>query len=80
MLATMKSLAVRNENNMIATVTLNNSVQDRDEPIRAFCARLRSQVMGRLLGNCGDVIRFGHPHVAILVSRLHVHSVSVLSL
>jgi len=28
---------------MIARVTLNNSQQDRDEPIRAFCARLRGQ-------------------------------------
>ena len=42
-LAAIKSLAVRDENTMIARVTLNNSRQDRDEPIRSFCARLRGQ-------------------------------------
>ena len=42
-LAAIKSLAVRDENTMIARVTLNNSHQDRDEPIRSFCARLRGQ-------------------------------------
>ena len=42
-LLAIKSLAVRDENTMIARVTLNNSHQDRDEPIRSFCARLRGQ-------------------------------------
>jgi len=42
-LAAIKSLAVRDENTMIARVTLNNSRQDRDEAIRSYCARLRGQ-------------------------------------
>ena len=41
--AAMKKLAVREENTMIARVTLHNMRQDRDEPIRAYGARLRGQ-------------------------------------
>ncbi len=41
--AAMKRLAVREENTMIARVTLHNMKQDRDEPIRAYGARLRGQ-------------------------------------
>ncbi|KAL8569022.1 hypothetical protein ACOMHN_048270 [Nucella lapillus] len=39
----IKSLAVRQENIMVARVHLNQMRQDRDEPIRAFSARLRGQ-------------------------------------
>ena len=39
----IKKLAVRRENNMVARVALHNMKQDRDEPIRNFCARLRGQ-------------------------------------
>ena len=39
----MRSLAVREENTMVARVTLHNMKQDRDEPIRAYGARLRGQ-------------------------------------
>ena len=39
----MKRLAVREENTMVARVALHNMRQDRDEPIRAFGARLRWQ-------------------------------------
>ena len=42
-LAAIKKLAVREENTMVARVTLHNMRQDRDEPIRAFGARLRGQ-------------------------------------
>ena len=42
-LTAMKSLAVREENVMVARVTLHNMRQDRDEPIRSFGARLRGQ-------------------------------------
>ena len=42
-LAAMKILAVREENVMVARVTLHNMKQDRGEPIRAFGARLRGQ-------------------------------------
>ena len=39
----MKILAVREENVMVARVTLHNMKQDRGEPICAFGARLRGQ-------------------------------------
>lgn len=42
-LAAIKKLAVREENTMVARVQLHNMRQDRDEPIRSFCARLRGQ-------------------------------------
>ena len=42
-LAAIKQLAVRQESTMVARVTLHNMYQDRDESIRAFCARLRGQ-------------------------------------
>ena len=43
LLKAIKKLAVREENPMIARVTLGNMRQDRDEPIRSFGARLRGQ-------------------------------------
>ena len=39
----IKRLAVREENAMVARVALHNMKQDRDEPIRAYGARLRGQ-------------------------------------
>ena len=42
-LAAIKKLAVRQENTMVARVALHNMRQDRDEPIRAFGARLAGQ-------------------------------------
>ena len=39
----IKKLAVREENPMVARVTLGNMRQDRDEPIRSFGARVRGQ-------------------------------------
>ena len=39
----MGRLAIREENTMVARVTLHNMKQDRDEPIRAYGARLRGQ-------------------------------------
>ena len=39
----IKRLAVREENVMVARVTLHNMKQDRDETVRAFGARLRGQ-------------------------------------
>ena len=42
-LKAMKTLAVREENTMVARVTLHNMRQDRDEPIRSFGARLSGQ-------------------------------------
>jgi hypothetical protein len=42
-LTAMRRLAVREENAMVARVTLHNMRQDRDEPIRAYGARLRGQ-------------------------------------
>ena len=42
-LAAIKALAVRKENVMVARVALHHMEQDRDEPIRAFVARLKGQ-------------------------------------
>ena len=41
--AAMRGLAIREENTMVARVTLHNMKQDRDEPVRAYGARLRGQ-------------------------------------
>ena len=43
-LAAIKQLAVCQENTMVARVNLHNMRQDRDEPIRAFNARVHGQV------------------------------------
>ena len=42
-LASIKRLAVREENPMVARVALHDMRQDNDEPIRAFGARIRGQ-------------------------------------
>ena len=42
-LKNIKSLAVRQENIMVARMQLHHMRQDRDEPVRAFCARLKGQ-------------------------------------
>ena len=42
-LAAIKTLAVRQENTMVARVTLLNMKQDREETIRSYSARLRGQ-------------------------------------
>ena len=42
-LAAIRSLAVREENAMVARVALHNMRQDQDESVRAFGARLRGQ-------------------------------------
>ena len=42
-LKSIKVLAVRPENIMVARVQLQNIQQDRDEPVRSYCARLRGQ-------------------------------------
>ena len=42
-LSAIKKLAVREENTMVARVTLHNMRQDRDETVRSFGARLRGQ-------------------------------------
>ena len=42
-LKAMRSLAVREENLMVARVQLHNMVQDHDESVRTFAARLRGQ-------------------------------------
>ena len=44
-LAAIKSLAVREENTMVARVTLNDMKQERDESIRSFGARIRWQAI-----------------------------------
>ena len=41
--AAMRKLAVREENTMVARVTLHNMRQDQDEPVHAYEARLKGQ-------------------------------------
>ena len=43
LLAAIRALAVREENPKVARVALSRMVQDREEPIRSFAARLRGQ-------------------------------------
>ena len=57
-LKAMKTLAIREENTMVARVTLHNMRQDRDEPVRAFGARLRGkQVSASLHRNVQAVMQ-----------------------
>ena len=43
LLESIRKLAVRTENTMVARVALHDMHQDRDEPVRSFCARLMGQ-------------------------------------
>ena len=43
LLEAMRSLAIRKENPKVARVALSRMVQDREEPVRAFAARLQGQ-------------------------------------
>lgn len=67
----MKALAVREENAMVARVTLHNMRQDRDEPVRAFGARLRGQASvckyNKPRTGCGHDVNYAE---AILVDVL----------
>ena len=54
-LQAIRVLAVREENSMVARVSLHNMRQDRDETIRSFGARLRGQA-----GVCKFVIKCPH--------------------
>ena len=56
-LKAIRILAVREENTMVARVTLNNTTQDREETIRSFGARLRGQA-----GVCKFIIKFQGCH------------------
>ena len=52
-LKAIRILAVREENTMVAHVTLNNMTQDREETIRSFGARLRGQAgVCKFIINC----------------------------
>ena len=42
-LAAIRTLAVREESSMVARAALYNMKQDREESVRAFCARIRGQ-------------------------------------
>ena len=51
----MRRLAVREENAMVARVTLKNMRQDQDEPIRAYGARLKGQAsVCKYVQQCAD--------------------------
>ena len=50
----IKSLAVREENTMVARVTLHNMSQEHDEPIRSYAARIRGQAnICKYITQCG---------------------------
>ena len=60
-LASMKALAVREENPTIARVTLHGMSQDREESVRAFGARLRGQAsvcQYRKACTCGLIVDY----------------------
>lgn len=52
-LTAIRTLAVREENVMVARVALHNMRQDREEPVRAFGARLRGQAAVCKFIKCG---------------------------
>lgn len=69
-LAHMKTLAVRPENILVARVQLQSLTQDRDEPVRAFCARLRGQARvcnftDQKLCECSKTIDFDYSEVMV---------------
>ena len=50
----IKTLAVRPENPLVARVQLQQLRQDREEPVRSFCARLRGQAsVCQFIKKCG---------------------------
>ncbi|RLC10819.1 MAG: hypothetical protein DRI57_19860 [Deltaproteobacteria bacterium] len=72
-LAAIKRLAVREENTMVARVTLHNMHQDHDEPIRSFGARLRGQaaVCKFLIKctNCDHDVNYTEPVICDCVTK-----------
>lgn len=71
-LAAIKTLAVREENTMVARVALNEMRQDREEPIRSFGARVRGQasVCKYLLQcSCGREINYSEEILRDVVVR-----------
>ena len=77
-LASIKVLAVREENVMVARVNIHNMRQDRDESIRAFGARIRGQAgickySTKCLGCNADVIYAGHILRDVLTRGLDDH-------
>lgn len=72
-LAAMKMLAVREENPMVARVSLHNMRQDRGEPIRAFGARLRGQAgvckFTKACATCGAAVSYSEESVVDVLYR-----------
>ncbi len=67
-LSAIQSLAIRQENTMIARATLHTMRQDRDEPVRAFGARLRGQAsvckFQQQCSNCNHMVDYSESCVA----------------
>ena len=74
-LKNIKTLAVRKENIMVARVQLQQMRQDRDEPVRAFAARLRGQA-----GVCNFSIRCPSDTCGNSVQRCQPHSLTKLTI
>ena len=72
-LAAIKTLAIRQENTMIARTTLYEMRQDHGEPIRAFGARLRGQAsvckFTKTCSHCGRGVDFSEDNVADVLCR-----------
>lgn len=71
--AAMKALAVREENPMVARVSLHNMRQERDEPIRAFGARLRGQAsvckFAKACTGCGISVNYAEDILVDVLCR-----------
>ena len=69
----MKTLAIREENTMVARVALHNMKQGRDEPVRAFGARLRGQAsvckFTQKCPNCDTMVNYTEAMVKDVLSR-----------
>lgn len=80
-LAAIKTLAVREENAMVARVTLTEMRQDRDEPIRSFAARIKGQanVCKYMLNcQCGREINYSNEILRdVVVQGLSDHDIQL---
>ena len=69
----IKLLAVRVENVMVARVSLHGMRQDRDEPIRAFAARIRGQAdickFTETCTRCNTDVNYGNAMIRDVLTR-----------
>lgn len=74
-LASIRQLAIKQENTMVARATLHGMRQDRDEPVRAFVARLRGQAgvckfsLTCPSAGCGTVVSYTDQIICDVLTR-----------